>query len=116
MTNPTGSRQELVGILNLPRNKRMRKAGIRESHLAKIVDVYRGVMFNGLARVEEDEEGPVGSLGKAEDKGVRVSLFAATLGISPYLFMREVRGGGFALPIRQVSMRLTTEMHLQHIH
>lgn len=88
-----GSRQELVGILNLPRNKRMRKSGIKESHLAKIVDVYRNVMFNTLARIEEDEAGPVGSLGggKAEDKGVRVSLFTATLGISPYLFMREVR-------------------------
>lgn len=69
----------------------MRKAGIKESHLAKIVDVYRNVMFNALARIEEDEAGPVGSLGKAEDKGVRVSLFTATLGISPYLFMREVR-------------------------
>lgn len=71
----------------------MRKAGIKESHLARIVDVYRGVMFNALARIEEDEAGPAGSLGggKAQDKGVRVSFFAATLGISPYLFMREVR-------------------------
>lgn len=49
-------------------------------------------MFNALARIEEDEAGAAGPLGggKAEDKGVRVSLFAATLGISPYLFMREV--------------------------
>eukprot|EP00752_Nemacystus_decipiens_P006154 g5552.t1 len=85
-------RQELVGILNMPRNKKMRKAGIKESHLAKIVDVYRSVVFNALQRIEEDEAGPAGSLGgiKAEDKGVRVSLFTATLGISPYLFMREI--------------------------
>lgn len=75
----------------------MRKAGIKESHLARIVDVYRGVMFNALARIEEDETGPIGPMSgiKADDKGVRVSLFAATLGISPYLFMREVRQAGF---------------------
>ncbi|CAM9338589.1 unnamed protein product [Ectocarpus fasciculatus] len=95
--NPFGrklieDRQELVGILNMPRNKRMRKAGIKESHLASIVDVYRDVMFNALARIEEDEAGDAGPLGgakTADDKGVRVSLFTATLGISPYLFMRE---------------------------
>ncbi|CAN0035691.1 unnamed protein product [Ectocarpus sp. 4 AP-2014] len=95
--NPFGrklieDRQELLGILNMPRNKRMRKAGIKESHLASIVDVYRNVMFNALARIEEDEAGDAGPLvgaKKADDKGVRVSLFTAALGISPYLFMRE---------------------------
>ncbi|CAM9418027.1 unnamed protein product [Ectocarpus sp. 8 AP-2014] len=96
--NPFGrklieDRQELLGILNMPRNKRMRKAGIKESHLASIVDVYRDVMFNALARTEEDEAGDAGPLvgaKKAGDKGVRVSLFTPALGISPYLFMREV--------------------------
>lgn len=50
-------------------------------------------MFNALARIEEDEAGVAGPLGggKAQDKAVRVSFFAATLGISPYLFVREVR-------------------------
>lgn len=70
----------------------MRKAGIKESHLASIVDVYRDVMFNALARIEEDEVGDAGPLvgaKKADDKGVRVSLFTAALGMSPYLFMRE---------------------------
>lgn len=81
--------------------------------MAKIVDVYRGVMFNALARIEEDEAGPAGSLGggKAEDKGVRVSLFTATLGISPYAFMREVRpASGW-----KASMRLT-EYKKAHLH
>lgn len=104
------SRQELVGILNLPRNKKMRKAGIKESHLAKIVDVYRGVMFNALARLEEDEAGPAGSLGEAEDKGVRVSLFTTALGISPYMFMREVRRV-FALA-GKVDERLIKDIYL----
>lgn len=76
----------------MPRNKRMRKAGLKESHLVSIVDVYRAVMFNAHARIEEDEAGEAGSLAglKPQEKGVRVSWFAATLGISPYLFMREV--------------------------
>ncbi|CAB1110696.1 unnamed protein product [Ectocarpus sp. CCAP 1310/34] len=76
--NPFGrklieDRQELLGILIMPRNKRMRKAGIKESHLASIVDVYRDVMFNALARIEEDEAGDAGPLvgaTKADDKGV----------------------------------------------
>ncbi|CAM9241608.1 unnamed protein product, partial [Hapterophycus canaliculatus] len=87
-------RQELVGILNLPRNRRIRKAGIKESHLACIVDVYRSVVFNALVRIEEDEAGDAGPLAGAtkglEEKGIRVSFFVATLGISPYLFIREI--------------------------
>ena len=112
MTNLVPSRQELVGILNLPRNKRMRKAGIKESHMAKIVDVYRSVMFNALARIEEDEAGPAGSLGKAEDRGVRVSIFTAALGISPYLFMREVRRASRLLgSIDETDRSLTFAQH-----
>lgn len=58
-------------------------------------------MFNALTRIEEDEAGDAGPLAGAakglEEKGVRVSFFEATLGISPYLFMREVGHcpGGF---------------------
>lgn len=86
-----------MGILNMPRNKRIRKAGLKETHLVSIVDVYRAVMFNALARIEEDEAGEAGSSTGLEmrEKGVRVSLFAATLGISPYLFVREVGRGSY---------------------
>lgn len=79
----------------MPRNKRMRKAGIKETHLAILADVYKEVVSNAHRRKEEDEAGLAGPLlgansAAADEKGVRVSLFATTLGISPFLFMREV--------------------------
>lgn len=108
-------RQELVGILNMPRNKRIRKAGLKESHLVSIVDVYRGVVFNALARIEEDEAGDAGPLAgaKPQEKGVRVSLFAATLGVSPYLFMREVSRGSDR--IRTASTRYHRDVRLESV-
>lgn len=88
-------RQELIGILSMPRNKRMRKAGIKETHLAALADVYKEVMSNALRRKEEDEAIRAGLSPGATgigliDKEVRVSLFTMTLGVSPFLFMREV--------------------------
>lgn len=74
----------------------MRKAGIKETHLAILADVYKEVISNAHRRKEEDEHVVTVVGGKGADaveKGVRVSLFATTLGISPFLFMREVRQG-----------------------
>lgn len=73
----------------------MRKAGIKETHLAILADVYKEVMHNALRRKEEVEAKRVGLSPGATgfglvDKEVRVSLFTMTLGISPFLFMREV--------------------------
>lgn len=73
----------------------MRKAGIKEAHLAILADVYKEVMSNALRRKEEDEAIRAGLAPGATgiglvDKEVRVSLFTMTLGISPFLFMREV--------------------------
>lgn len=62
-------------------------------------------MYNALTRIEEDEAGEAGPLAtgkKPEEKGVRVSFFAATLGISPYLFMREVNNTTRAEPAQSV--------------
>lgn len=73
----------------------MRKAGITESHMAILADVYKEVVSNAISRNEEDTTTIDGALGNLQyppqrvDKGVRVAMFAATLGISPLLFMRE---------------------------
>lgn len=92
--SPEWARQELVGILNMPQNKRMRKAGITESHLAILADVYKEVVGNAITRNQEDTAGIGGPLGISApnnvDKGVRVARFTTTLGIPPFLFMREV--------------------------
>ncbi len=66
-------------------------------------------MFNALARIEEDEAGEAGPLitgKKVKEKGVRVSFFAATLGISPYLFMREVNNATRAEPLLRASKNM----------
>ena len=73
----------------------MRKAGIKETHLAILADVYKEVMSNALRRKEEDETIRAGLLPGATgvglvNKEVGVSLFTVTLGVSPFLFMREV--------------------------
>lgn len=73
----------------------MRKAGIKETHLAVLADVYKEVVSNAIQWNAEDEAGEAGPLQKAANvnKGVRVSLFTTTLGISPFLLMREVSVG-----------------------
>lgn len=74
----------------------MKKSGVKEKHLAILADVYKEVIFNSHKRKKEDDKIELaGSFigaksAGAGEKGVRVSLFAATLGISPLLFMREV--------------------------
>lgn len=73
----------------------MRKAGIKEAHLAILADVYKEVMTNALRRKEENEAIRAGLLPGAAgvglvNKEVGVSLFTMTLGVSPFLFMREV--------------------------